>query len=173
MFQGITCSKCSSWSDSTWKLAEQRTYTSRKWVMSKKKKRSQAMSDSSYERKNYGSTTPHGPAARGKTHKGGNSKGTQGSISPPVIGQLTTGQPATGHSPSGQENITDRSSPVTGHWPPVKWALRKNFLVSQSPVTGRPATGHWTENFNTGKSVFTGHQSTGHRSLVIRLYISL
>ena len=78
---------CSSWSDSTWKLAKnRRTYASRKWVMSKKKKRSQALSDSSDEEKNYGNTTPHGPAARGKTHKDGNSKGTctLGSISPPV-----------------------------------------------------------------------------------------
>ena len=53
----------------------------------------------------------------GKTHKGGNSKGTctLGSISPPVTGQPTTGQPATGHSPSGQEDIIDQPLVITGH----------------------------------------------------------
>ena len=52
-------------------------------------------------------------------------------VCPPVTGQL-----ATGHSPNEQEDITD--------WPLVKWALYKNFQVSQSPVSGHPATGHWT-----------------------------
>ena len=75
--------------------------------MAKKKKRSQrALSESSDKENIDGNTTPHGPAARGKTHQGGNSKGTctQRSVSQPV-----TGQAATGHSPNGQENITDRS----------------------------------------------------------------
>ena len=52
---------CSSWSDSTgWETKNRRTYASRKWVMSKKKKKSQALSDSSDEEKNYGNTSlPH------------------------------------------------------------------------------------------------------------------
>ena len=75
--------------------------------MANKKKRSQAMSNSSDKEKNDGTTTPLGPAARAKTHQGGNSKGTctQRSISPPVTGQSTTGQPAMGHLPNGQEDI--------------------------------------------------------------------
>ena len=125
---------CSSWTDRTWKLAEKRrTYASRKWVMSKKKKRSQAMSDLSDDGKLDGNTTPHGPAALGRTHPAGNSKGTctQRSVSPPVTGQL-----ASGHLPTGQEDITDRS--------PVKWALHMVVQVSQLPVTCHPATGHLT-----------------------------
>ena len=101
-------------SNSTWELAEKRrTYTSRKKVMSKKK-RSQALSDS--DENNYGNTSPHGPAARGKTHKGGNSLGTctQGSTSPPVTGQLTTGQTTTNHSPNGREDITDQPRIMPG-----------------------------------------------------------
>ena len=77
-------------------------------------------------------------------------------VSPPV-----TSQRATGHLPSGQEDITDR--------PPVKWALHENFQVNQSPVTSHPATGHWTENINTGESQYslaTGQLATGHRPLV-------
>ena len=56
-----TCSTCSTWTDETQKLAEKRrTYASRKWVM-------KAMSDSSDEENMHGITTPHGPAARGRT----------------------------------------------------------------------------------------------------------
>ena len=71
-----TCSTCSSWSISIGNL-QRRTYSSRKWIMAKKKKKRD-------EEINYGNTAPHGPAARGKTHKGGNSLGTctQGSTSP-------------------------------------------------------------------------------------------
>ena len=78
--------------------------------MAKKKKRSQVMSDSSDEKKKIdGNTTPHGPAAQGKTHQGGNSKGTctQRSISPPATAQSNTGQPAIGHLPNGQEDISE------------------------------------------------------------------
>ena len=60
-----TCNTCSSWTDRTWKLAKKRTYASRKWVMSKKKKRSQAMSDSSDDGKLDGHTTPLGTAVGG------------------------------------------------------------------------------------------------------------
>ena len=93
-------------------------------------------------------TIPHGPAALGRTHPGGNSKFT-----------CTQRNISTGHSPSGQEDITD--------WP---------------PVTGYRSNGHYTRLF---KSV--NHQSPSiqppviglrksqHRgkSPVIRLYINL
>ena len=149
------CSTRSSWSDKTWKLAkERRTCASRKWFMAKKKKRSQkAMPDSSDEEKLDGITAPHGPVARGRTHPGGNSKGTctQRSVSPPPTGQPAISQPAIGNSPNGQEDIA------------------QEFQVSQSPVTGHPATGRWTYKYqHRGKSIFTSHLS-----LVIRLYINL
>ena len=83
--------------------------------MTKKKKRSQALTDSSDEEKIDGNTTQHGPAARGKTHQGGNSKGTctQRSVNLLVTGQSNTGQPVIGHLPNGQEDISER--PVTDH----------------------------------------------------------
>ena len=89
----------------------------------KKNKKQKVMSDSSDKENMDGITTPHDPVARGRTHPGGNSKGTctQRSISPAV-----TGQSATGHSPTGQEDITDRPL-ATGHWP----------------------TGHYTEYFKS------------------------
>ena len=97
--------------------------------MAREKKRSQAMFDSSDKEKIDENTTPHGPAARGKTHQVGNSKGTctQRNVSPPA-----TSQPATGHSPNGQEDISEW--PVTGH---------------QSPVTGHRSNGHYTRIFNS------------------------
>ena len=89
-----TCSTCSSWTDKTRKLAEKRrTCASRKWVMARKKtKKQKAMSNSSEEENMDGITTPHGPAALGRTHPGGNSKGT----------------------------CTQRSM-STGQWSPVNW----------------------------------------------------
>ena len=104
-------------SDPIWDLAERRrTYASRKWVMSKKKKRSQTLSNSS-----------HGPAARGKTHKSGNLKGTCTGH-----GQSTIGQPANGQSSNGQEDITDWPLTITGH---------------RSWVNGHRPNGHNTGNF--------------------------
>ena len=92
-----TCNTCSSWVDRTWKLAEKRrTYASRKWVMSKKKKRLQAMSDSSDDRKLDRNTTPLGPAARGRTHPGGNSKDT---CTQRIVSPLASGHWSTGHQP--------------------------------------------------------------------------
>ena len=110
-FRESTCSTCSSWTDKIWKLAEKRrTYASRKWVMAKMKTKKKAMSDSSDEEDMDGITTPHGPAAQGRTRPGGNSKGTctQRSVSSPVTGQLGITQ-----------NITSQavtSHPVTSHW---------------------------------------------------------
>ena len=45
-----TCLTCSTWTDKTCKLAEKRTYASKKWVLAKKKtKKQKAMSESSDE----------------------------------------------------------------------------------------------------------------------------
>ena len=107
-----TCTTSISWSNKIWKLADKRrTYPSRKWVMKKKhNKKQQVLSDHH----------PTWPAARGRTHPGGNFKGTctQRSASPRAIGQ-----PATGNSPTGQEDITGQPVPVivhlqrsNGHW---------------------------------------------------------
>ena len=101
------------------------------------------MSDSSDEGLD-GITTPYGPATRGRTHPGGNSKVTctQRSVRPPAIRRM------------------DKKTSQTGLRSPVKWALHKNFQVSQSPVTGHPATGHWIWKISTqGKSIVTGHQT--------------
>ena len=99
-----TCSTCSSWSNSTWILAENRTCASRKWVMSKKKKCVQIMSDSSDEKKKNGNTTRHGPAAWGNPHEGGISKGTctQRSLSPLAVGHPSTDHPSASHQPFAQ-----------------------------------------------------------------------
>ena len=132
--------------------------------MAKKMKRSQAMSESSDEEKFDGNTTPHGPAARGKTHQGGNSKGTctQRSVSPPVTSQSTTGQPATGICPMDKKTVQNGRSLVTGHrsnWhytsifksvnhrspaiqPPVIGLRKYQHRSKNSPVTGQPVTGH-------------------------------
>ena len=80
-----TCSMCSSWSYSIWELVEKRrTYSSRKRTMSSKKKSLDASISSDERKRKHGNTAPHGPAARGMTHIGGNSLGTctQGSTSP-------------------------------------------------------------------------------------------
>ena len=91
-----TFSTCISWTNKIWKLAEKRRiYSSRKWVMARKMNKEQVSSESSDEDVQDGTTTPQGTAARGRTHPGGNFKGTctQGSTSPPA----------------------------TGHWSPIKW----------------------------------------------------
>ena len=129
-----TCFTCSLRSDSIWDLAERRrTYALRKLVMSKKRKRSQALSDSSAEERNHGNTTPHGPAARGKTHKGGISKGwcPFGSTSPPSTGQVATGQ-----SPNEQEDITDRPPTITVHRSPATVQMGITYEISIQSMTG-------------------------------------
>ena len=153
--------------------------------MSKKKKRSQALSDSSVEEKNHGSTTPHGSAARGKTHKGGNSKGwcPLGSISPPATNDRHR---ATDHRASSYRQIAQwtrrRHRPasnhhraqVTGHGSPATVQMGiTHEISSQSMTDHRPSSLRSLdlENLNTGKFIFTNHwppvtgQSTnGHRS---------
>ena len=115
-----TRSKCISWTNKTWKLAEKRrTYSSRNWVMKKKhNKKQQVLSDSSDENLVNGITTPHGPAARGRTYLGGNFKGTctQGSASPPATCHRSTGHQSFTHK-------TRRHHRSTGHQSPVNQSL--------------------------------------------------
>ena len=123
------------------------------------------MSDSSDEEKNYGNTTPHGPAARGKTHKCGNSKGTctLGSISSPVNQQPVNQPSATRPMDKKTSQIGYWSSRVMAHWPPVKWALHRNFLVR---ITGHQSSSHRSldlENFNTGENQYS--PATGNQTL--------
>ena len=144
------CNMCSSWTERTWKLAEKRrTYASRKWVMSKKKKRSQAMSDSSDEGKIDGNTIPHGPAAGGRPIKVATLK---------VLVPRGTGQPTTGHLPTGQEDITD--------WPPVTGQMGITHGSSSQSITSHWPSSHWSldlQNINTGESQFS--PATGHQTL--------
>ena len=149
-----TCSTCSLWSDSVWDHKKRRrTYASRKLVMSKKKKRLQALSDSSVEEKNHGSTTPHGPSARGKTHKGGNSKG----LCP--LGSMSTGHWATDHRASSYRPIVQwtrrRHGPATGHRPSSGTGHRP-----RSPATGRMGITH-----EISSQSMPGHRPSSLRSL--------
>ena len=115
------------------------------------------MSESSDEEKIDGNTTPHGLAARGKTHQGGNSKGTctQRSVSPPA-----TCQPATGHSPNGQEDITDRP-PVTSQMGIIQEfsleSVNHQSLAIQPPVI--------TGEINIYRSLVNRPPVTGHQTL--------
>ena len=148
-----TCCSCSSWSDKTWKLAEERrTYASRKWVMAKKKKRSQkVMSDSSDEEKlDHHPTWPCCPGEDPSRWQ------LQKYLYPE---EYVHRSPATGQSPNGQEDITD--------WP---------------PVTGSRSNGHYTRIFKSvnhqSPSIqppVIGLRKSQHRgkSPVIRLYINL
>ena len=81
-------------------------------------KEEEILSDSSIEEKNHGSTTPHGPAARGKTHKGGNSKGScpLGSISPPATGHQTTDHRASSYRPITQWTRRHHGPATDHHW---------------------------------------------------------
>ena len=115
--------------------------------------------------KNYGNTTPHGPAARGKTHKGGNTKGTctLGNMS---ISQQTTGQPATGHFPNEEEDITDRPPGVTSHESLATSQMRIIQDFSIQSMTGHRPSNHLSldlENLNT-------EEFSIPRPPVIRLY---
>ena len=97
------------------------------------------MIDSSDVEKIDGKTTPHGPTARGKTHQGGNFKGTctQRSVSPPATGHRSVDHRSTSHLPfalwtrihfrtaahrslaTRQIGITQgfSSQSITSHWP--------------------------------------------------------
>ena len=110
--------------------------------MAKKKKRLQAMSVHQMKKIIDGNTTPHGPAALGKTHQGGNSKGTctQRSISP-----LATGHRSIDHQ-------------STSLWPFAQWT-RRHFRT-----TSHRSNGHYTRIF---KSV--NHRSTAIQPPVIGL----
>ena len=147
-----TCSTCSSWLDSTWKLSEKRrTYTSRKWVMSKKRKSSQAMSDSSDEKKRKKKLEhyPTWPCCPGEDPLRWQLQG----FMYPWVSPAVTGQPATCHWPSGQEDITDRPRTVTDHQSRVAGHQSlelENFITGESqysPATGQPATGHQSSDF--------------------------
>ena len=117
----------------------------------KKNKKQKAMSDSSDENMD-GITNPHGPAL-GRTHPGGNSKGT-----------CTQSSMSTGHQSTAHRSIT--------HW------TRRHHRLATSH---RP-TGHYTEYFKSVNHQSSSHQSLdleninpgeSHRPPVIRLYINL
>ena len=156
-----TYSTCITWTNKIWKFAEKRRiYSSRKWVMAKKKtKKQQVLSESSDKHLADGITTPHGPAARGRTHPGGNFKDTctQGSTSLPVTGQLAI------HPLNKKTSPTSHGSPVTGQ-PVTGQPVSSQLITSQSLVI-------WLrKNDSRKKSIFTGQRPTGHRSST---YISI
>ena len=119
--------------------------------MAKMKKRSQAMSDSSDEEKD-GNTTPDGPDARGKTHLGGNSKGTcTQSVSPLATGPSVSQPPAI--------CPIDKKTSQNGWSPVVQWAKQEFSRAFQPPVL---------ENINIGEVNI--HQPLVNRPPVIRIY---
>ena len=132
------CSTCSSWSDKTWKLAEERrTYTSRNW--SWLRRRDCRKPCLIYQtKKNWMGSPPHMALLPGG---GPIQVATPRVLVPRGVLAPATCQPATGHLPNGQEDITD--------WP---------------PVIGYRSKGHYTRIF---KSV--NHRSAAIRSPVIGL----
>ena len=126
-----TCSTCSSWSDKTWKLALLESGT---WLRRRRDPRKPCLIHQT--KKNWMGSPLHMSYCLGEDPSRWQLQGYLYPEACKSTGQLATSQPAIGHSPNGQENITDQ--------PLVKWALHKNFQVNQSPVTGHPATGHWT-----------------------------
>ena len=138
------------------------------WI--RRRRDPEAMFDSSDEENWMLSPPPYGPAAQGRTHPGGNSKGicTQRSVSPPVTGQPATSQTTTGHSPSGQETITDRSLAT------CQMGIIQEF--SSQSITGHRPSSHQSldrKYQHRGKSIFTGHWSPVYPPPVIRLFINL
>ena len=121
--------------------------------MANKKKRSQAMSDSSDEEILIG-TLPHmallpgGRPIKVATPRILVPRG----VCPPVTGQSTTGQPAIGHLPSGQENISEQL--VTGH--------RSLVMDHWSRVSGHRSNGHYTR---ISSQSIIGQWPSTHRSL--------
>ena len=123
------------------------------------------MSDSSDEEKFDGNTTPHGPAARRKTHQGGNSKGTctQRSVSPPVtVNQPPVNQPPVNQppaiSPMDKKTFQNGRSLATGQMGITQFS-------SQS-ITGHRPSSHWSlENINTGEVNIHPPLVTGHQNL--------
>ena len=185
-----TCSACSSWSDKPGNVPKKEEFTlldSGSWLRRRSRRKPCLILQT---KKLDGITTPYGPAARGRTHPGGNSKGTftQRSVStghrPPATGRRSTSHRSTGHRPFAQ--WTRRHHRFAGHWPPAigHWSMATGQMgitqeISCQSITGHRSSSHRSldlENINTGENQYspaTGHWSTGHRSLVIRLYINL
>ena len=128
-----TCSTCSLWSDSIWDQKERRrTYASRKFAMSKKKKRSQALSDSSVEEKNHGNNTPLARLPGGRPIKVATPRVCVPSrVCPPATSHRAPGNQPPGKLLPANHPLDKKMSrtghrthraPVTGHRPPSKWA---------------------------------------------------
>ena len=139
-----TCSTCSSWSDKTCKLAEERrTCTSRKCVMAKKKPYL------IHQRKLDRITTPHGPAARGEDPSRWQLQGYLYSEEFKSIGHRLQGICP-----------VDKKTSLTRHWSRVKWHYTRILKsVSHRSLAIQPLViGH------RGKLIFTGQPATSHQS---------
>ena len=105
----------------------------------------------------------------GKTHQDGNSKGTctQRSVSHRSIDHRSTS-----HRPFAQ--WTRRHFRTTGHGSPATSQMGITQEFSSQSITCHQPSSRWSldlENINTGE--INIHQSTDHRSQVIRIYINL
>ena len=147
-----------------------RTYASRKWVMSKKKKRSQALSDSSVEEKNHGNTMARLPGGRpikvasprvrvpsgGQVHR------------PLATGHGSIDHRSSSHRPIPQPTITGHGSPAT-----VQMSITHE-ISSQSMTSHRPSCLRSLdlENLNTGENLYspvTSQLATDHWSADLQL----
>ena len=167
-----TCSTYSSWPNSVWNLAENRTYSSRKKAKSSRKKSQNPSVSSDERKKKHGSTAPHGVTGRDKTHICGISLGTctQGSTSPPTTGHQspTTDPQAISQLPNGQEDISGqlgmpghRPLGMPGHLAPAPGQSPNG----QEDISGRPGMPCHRACLVTGHRAcpVNGHQPPGIR----------
>ena len=151
---------CITRTNKIWKLVEKRrTYSSRKWVMTKmKNKKQQVFSESSYMDIVDRITTPHGPAARDRTHPGGNFEDTytQVSASTPVISHRSLTHRDKKTSTTGHRSHVNRS--------PVSCQYSDKFVNHRSPVIQSSVIKlRKTDSMQVKIHQSTGYQSTSHR----------
>ena len=174
----LSCSSCSRlssysicnlWSKKIWNLADKtRLYSARRSTMKKKLTKKKKVVHSDVADDNtflYGSTTPQGFTAMGKTHLGGNYSSTQ-STSPPGTGHQapvnftrhrSTRHPATYHQ-------------STRHWATMHQSTRHQATRHQATrhqSTRHRATSHCTSDTRHWSPV-TGHSGTGHQAVITR-----
>ena len=144
------CYICSSWTEKVWNLAERRRlHTTRKSVMTQKRKQKKSKkskkseSDMSDNGTVDGSTAPHSFTARGRTHQGGS-----------LADRVWLGTKPTSHQSSSHQSTSHQS---TSHQSPSHWATYLRSSSHRSSI--RRSTSHQSTSNQS-----TSHQSTRHQS---------
>ena len=116
-------------------------------MMTKKQHKKQKQED---ENLVDGITTPHGPAARGRTIQVTTSRihvpreVQVMNMSQSVTSHWSSSHPATGHSPTKQEDITGQ--PDTSQWSPVNWSpVTCQQVITQMSIS-QSVTSHWSSS---------------------------